>query len=129
MVNERQNILLIDDDETQLLIAKSLLQNEYTVFTAKSGKDAIENILQGFNPDIILLDILMPKMDGWETFNRIRSICLLKDVPIIFLTSVTEESQEKLALEMGAVDYIKKPYNNEDLLNRIKNSLRSTVYA
>jgi PleD family two-component response regulator len=125
MVDEKKKILLIDDNETQLAIARSVLKNEYIIFTATSGKDAIEHLLYGINPDLILLDIVMPRMDGWETFNRIRSISLLKEVPIIFLTSITDESQKKRAFEIGAVDYIKKPYEREDLLTRVKNNLKN----
>jgi CheY-like chemotaxis protein len=123
MADEMKKILIVDDNEVQLTIAKNALKNDFTIFTAKSGKEAIDYLLRGLSPNLILLDVLMPKMDGWETFNRIRSISLLKDVPIIFLTSITEESQKKQAFEMGAADYIIKPYTNKDLLNRVKNKL------
>ncbi|MDR0878187.1 MAG: response regulator [Treponema sp.] len=120
MAAERKKVLLIDDDEIQLSIAKLALQGEYDIHTAKSGREAIDYLLLGNVPDLILLDILMPKMDGWATFNRIRAISLLKEVPIIFLTSVTDKVEEKRGLEMGAVDYIRKPYNTSDLLERIR---------
>jgi CheY-like chemotaxis protein len=123
MADEMKKIFIVDDNEVQLTIAKNALKNDFTIFTAKSGKEAIDYLLRGLSPNLILLDILMPKMDGWETFNRIRSINLFKDVPIIFLTSITEESQKKQAFEMGAADYIIKPYANKDLLNRVKNKL------
>jgi CheY-like chemotaxis protein len=124
MTDKKRRILIVDDNEIQLTIARNVLENDYTISTATSGKGAIEYLLHSAAPDLILLDIIMPKMDGWETFNRIRSISLLKEVPIIFITSLTEELQEKRAFEMGAVDYIKKPFEREDLLSRIKNNLK-----
>jgi putative two-component system response regulator len=125
MTDEKKKILLVDDNKIQLIIAENVLKNDYTVFIATSGKEAIEHLLKGSTPDLILLDIIMPEMDGWETFHRIKAISLLKDIPIMFLTSETEESIEKKAFEIGAVDYIKKPFKREDLLNRIKNNIKA----
>ena len=97
------------------------LKDEYEVFKAKSGSEALQYLYSSeFVPNLILLDIMMPDMDGWEVFNRIRCISLLKKVPIAFLTALTESSDEKRAFEIGADDYIRKPYNREELLSRIK---------
>jgi CheY-like chemotaxis protein len=65
------------------------------------------------------MDILMPNMDGWETYNRIRAITLLQNTPIAFLTSLNGPIEEKRATDVGAVDYIMKPYSKEDILTRI----------
>jgi CheY-like chemotaxis protein len=125
-VNEKKKVLVVDDNEMELLVAKAILKDEYEIFIAKSGKETLEYFFNGLIPDLILLDILMPNMDGWETFNRIRAISLLQDIPIAFLTSLVGTADEKRALEMGAADYIMKPYEKKDLLNRIKNILKKS---
>ena len=124
----KKKVLVVDDSEVSLKFAEVMLQNEYEVITAKSGKIALEmmgHIRHGFIPDVILLDIIMPYMDGWETFNKIRGISLLKDVPIIFLTSVKEIEGHKRAVDMGADDYIVKPYKKENLLKRIQEAIKN----
>jgi putative two-component system response regulator len=118
--NKKKIILMVDDDEFQILAAEDILKNEYEFFSVKSGKEALARLIQGPVPNLLLLDILMPDMDGWETFNRIKAISLLKNVPIVFLTALTETSEENRALGIGAADYIKKPYSPEDLLDRVK---------
>jgi CheY-like chemotaxis protein len=123
-IGEKKKLLLVDDNEMELLVAKAMLKDEYEVLIAKSGKEALEYFFKGLIPVLILLDILMPNMDGWETYNRIRAIGLLQDIPIAFLTSLVGTTEEKRALEMGAADYIVKPYEKKDLLNRIKNILK-----
>ena len=121
--NKKKKILLVDDDEIHLIIAENILQPEYEITKVKSGKEALQLIYKGFIPHLVLLDILMPDMDGWETYNRLKTIALLYDVPIVFLTSVDEKKEMAQALEMGIADYIIKPYQREDLLNRIKKLL------
>jgi CheY-like chemotaxis protein len=119
-MTDKKKILVIDDDEVHILTAESFLKDDYEVFSVKSGKEALEHLIKGNIPNLLLLDILMPNMDGWETFNRIKAISCLEDVPIIFLTSVSEIAEEKRAFEIGAKDYIKKPYVKNELLDRIK---------
>jgi CheY-like chemotaxis protein len=121
MEEEKKKILLIDDDEIQHQITESMLNDEYEVFKAKSGNDALNYLYKGsFVPHLILLDILMPEMDGWEVFNRIKALSLLKNVPIVFVTSVNTTEEEKRAYEIGAADFITKPFTRDDLLERIK---------
>ena len=121
---EKQKILLVDDDEIQHSIVTNMLGDEYQIIYAKSGYDALNNLYNSsFVPNIVLLDILMPEMDGWEVFNRIRAITLLKNVPIAFITSIEETAEEKRAYDLGAVDFIKKPYEKEILLGRIRKAL------
>jgi CheY-like chemotaxis protein len=123
-IGEKKKLLIVDDNEMELLVAQAMLKDEYEVLIAKSGKEALEYFFNGLIPDLILLDILMPTMDGWETYNRIRAIGFLQDIPIAFLTSLVGTTEEKRALEMGAADYILKPYEKKDLLSRIKNILK-----
>jgi CheY-like chemotaxis protein len=118
--DEKKTILLVDDNAIHITIAETMLKKDYNVKLAKSGKEAIDFFLRGEYPDLVLLDIVMPNMDGWETYHKLKAISLLKNLPIAFLTSVNEDGEEKRAYEMGAVDYIKKPYEKNDLLSRIK---------
>jgi len=117
----KKNILIVDDDDIQLMIAEAILTNEYNILTARSGKEAIEYFIRKQIPDLVLLDILMPDMDGWETYHRLKAVIKLVDVPIAFLTSVTETSEKLRAKEMGAIDYITKPYDKQTLMDRVKN--------
>ena len=119
--NEKKKILLVDDDEMQLTTAELFLRDEYEIHKTKSGIEALD-FLSGRKviPDIIMLDILMPNMDGWEVFKRIKAIDFLKDIPIVFLSAVEEESEKTRAYKMGIIDYITKPYNLVDLKKRIK---------
>jgi len=122
-MDKQKKILLVDDDEIHLSMLENILKEKYEVITAKSGKDALEYLLKGVVPNLILLDILMPNLDGWETFNKLRAISFLQDVPIVFLTSVVESTEVERAHEIGAADYITKPYDRNDLLNRIEKIL------
>jgi putative two-component system response regulator len=119
---EKKKILLVDDDEIQHLIIENMLNDEYEIFKAKSGNEALKFFYnKSVVIDLVLLDILMPEIDGWEVFNRIRALSLLKKAPMAFITSVNEPAEEKKAFDMGAADFIRKPYEQEDLKNRIKN--------
>jgi CheY-like chemotaxis protein len=122
-INEKKKILIVDDDEIHRLTARSMLKSEYEVLAVKSGKEALDHLVHGGVPDLLFLDIVMPDMDGWETFNRIKALSYLKDVPIAFLTSLTKTTEEKRALEMGADDYIMKPYDKNVLLDKIEKIL------
>jgi putative two-component system response regulator len=124
-VNEKKKILLVDDDETHLLIAQSMLKYDYETIVAKSGTEALDFCIKGVYPNLVLLDILMPSMDGWETYHQLKGISLLKDIPIAFLTSENNAMEEKRAYEMGAVDYITKPYDKSNLLKRIQRILHN----
>ena len=119
----KKKILLVDDIETELDFEELILGNEYDIITAKSGKEAIEYFTHGLIPNLIILDILMPDMDGWETFGRLKAISLLNEVPIIFLSSVTEKTEIDRAYAMGVADFITKPYDTQDLLERVKKVL------
>jgi putative two-component system response regulator len=115
----KKKILAIDDDRTQLLFIQENLMEIFDVVTAMSGKAALEKLYSGFMPDAILLDILMPEMDGWEIFYRINAIGLIKNIPIIFLTGKDGEADKRRAYELGAADFIKKPYEKDFLVNSI----------
>jgi len=119
--DKKTKIYLIDDDEIHLTTAELYLQDEYEVHKAKSGQEALDYINNNkFIPNIILLDVMMPNMNGWEVFKKLREIDFLKNVPIAFVTSVAEESEKKKAGKMGIADYIMKPFNMTELKGRVK---------
>jgi CheY-like chemotaxis protein len=123
--NEKQKILVVDDDGIHLEMVQAVLQNDYEVITAKSGGEALGLFYQGLVPNLILLDLIMPDMDGWDTYGRIRAISgFLHDTPMAFFTSSNDPKDKQHAHEMGAVDYIKKPYERDDLLKRIGKILK-----
>jgi methyl-accepting chemotaxis protein len=118
--NEKQKILTVDDDTIHLEMVETVLQNEYEVTTAKSGKEGLGLLYQGLVPNLILLDLIMPDMDGWNTYTRIKAISGLHDIPIAFFTASSDPADIQHAKEMGAVDYIKKPYDRDDLIKRVR---------
>jgi len=124
-VNSRKTVLLVDDDELHLEITKMALKDEYEVFMIKSGKEALEFLnKKQIVPDIILLDILMPEMDGWIVFDRIHDIAALEFTPIMFYTSLEEQNAKEKAYELGAFDYIDKPCERTILKSKIKDTLK-----
>jgi methyl-accepting chemotaxis protein len=117
--DEKKKILMVDDDEIHLEMVESVLQNDYDIKSVKSGKEAMGLFYQGLVPNLILLDLIMPDMDGWNTYTRIKAISNLHDIPIAFFTVSDDPKDIQHAHEIGAVDYIKKPYDKDDLINRI----------
>ena len=117
-------ILLIDDEPDILEFLKyNLLQENYQVFTAENGLEGIR-IAEKENPHLIILDVMMPEVDGVETCHRIRAIPELKDTLITFLTARGEEYSQIAGLEAGADDYIQKPIRPRLLVSRVKALLR-----
>jgi len=122
--NEKKKILVVDDDAIHLEMVDAVLRNDYEVTTAKSGKEALGLFYQGLVPRLILLDLVMPDMDGWNTYTRIKAISGLHDTPIAFFTASNDPKDIQHARETGAVDYIKKPYESKDLLYRVGKILK-----
>jgi len=117
--DEKKKILIVDDDALYLAMVSEVLKKEYDLITAKSGKEALGLFYQGLVPNLILLDLIMPEMDGWHTYTRIKALSNIHDTPIAFLTSSDDPKDIQHAQEMGAADYIKKPHNKDNLLNRV----------
>jgi DNA-binding response OmpR family regulator len=116
-------ILLVDDEKDIVEFIKYNLEKEnYEVITAYDGEDALEKMPQ--HPDLVILDILMPKLTGYEVFKKIKADADYHNIPIIFLTAKTSEIDEILGLELGASDYIKKPISPQQLMARVKSNLR-----
>ncbi|PHR30157.1 MAG: diguanylate cyclase response regulator [Desulfotalea sp.] len=124
MHNENTNTILIIDDSTEhIKILIALLEDLYDVYFAKSGKEGLE-ILSSICPDIILLDILMPEIDGFEVCRRIKNEPKWQETPIIFISAQGADEDETKGLEMGAIDYITKPFSPAIVRARINNHLQ-----
>lgn len=117
-------ILCVDDDISMLNTIEDILINAgYTVSLAKSGKQAIDLIKKGIEYRLVLLDVDMPEMDGYETFKCIRKLKESEELPIIFLTGMDTPDYEVKGWEYGAADYITKPFIKSVFLARIKNRI------
>ena len=123
---ENYNKILIAEDQVQniAILKKVLIPQNYQLMIANNGREALELLAKEI-PDLILLDIMMPEMDGFETIQNIAKIPGTENVPIIFLTSQTEPENITRGFELGAVDYIYKPFNARELLARIKTHMEN----
>ena len=120
-----RKILIVDDEKNIVeIIAFNLKKEGYQVIKAGDGEEGVKMAMEE-NPDLILLDIMMPKMDGYEACKKIRE---KKNTPIIMLTARAEELDKVLGLELGADDYVTKPFGVRELMARVKANLRKTVY-
>ena len=119
----KHRILIVDDERFNINILVELLKLEYTVIIAKNGKQALERANSDKKPDLILLDVMMPEMDGFETCELLKAKEDTKNIPIIFLTAKAEPEDIARGFLIGAVDYVAKPFNSVELLVRIQTHL------
>ncbi len=119
----KQTILVVDDTADNLALMSTLLKHAYTVKIANSGPKALHIAQSEAPPDLILLDIMMPEMDGYQVLEALRKDKKTHDIPVIFLTAKSEIEDEKRGLELGAVDYITKPVSPPILLARVRTHL------
>jgi len=117
-----KTIFVVDDNNVNLLSADEALSKFYRVYTLPSASSMFE-LLKEVKPDLILLDILMPEMDGFKALKLLKSNKGYLDIPVVFLTSRNDFSTESLGFQMGAIDFITKPFSSPVLLNRIKTHL------
>jgi len=117
-----KTIFVVDDSDTNLSMAKNTLENHYRVLTIPSAEKLFK-LLEKITPDLILLDIEMPEMDGFEALLYLKSGALYRDIPVIFLTGYSDHTVEARGFEMGVIDFITKPFSPLVLLNRIKTHL------
>ncbi|OUL31227.1 hybrid sensor histidine kinase/response regulator [Nostoc sp. T09] len=125
MVNNKQNlIMIVEDKPTNAKVLFDFLQaSGFRVLVATSGESALEK-LQVVSPDLILLDIMMPGIDGFETYRRLKQEKATQDIPVIFMTALSDVVDKVKGLTLGAVDYITKPFQPEDVLARINLHLK-----
>ena len=118
-IMEKSRILSVDDNPDNNEIIQEILSDDYEVRIAASGEEALQ-IAPEFKPDLILLDIMMPGIDGYETCRRIKADSSLKDTTIIMVSAKDQVDDKVEGYEVGAFDYITKPFTEEDLVNSIE---------
>ena len=119
----RKKILLVDDADTILMMERMILsKGSYDFVTAKDGQEAVDAAMTE-QPDLILLDVLMPKMDGFEACKQLRQRESTRQIPIIMVTTRGEATNVELGFENGCTDYIAKPINGLELLSKVRNYL------
>ena len=121
----RSTIMLVDDIPVNMMILESILEDEYNVVMANRGDLALSLMAGEARPDLVLLDIAMPEMDGFEVLARMHEDNELAGIPVIFVTGEVDVYSEERGLKMGAVDYIKKPYVPEIIFVKIRNHLEN----
>ncbi|MBF0453283.1 MAG: diguanylate cyclase [Magnetococcales bacterium] len=123
---KKSTILIVDDSTANIRILSEILGKEYQIIFATTGVDALESAVTG-TPDLILLDIMMPEMDGYEICSRLKSDSRTSDIPVIFITSLDKEQHETVGLELGGIDYITKPINPNLVRLRIRNHMELKI--
>ena len=122
--NGKCTVLVVDDTPDNLSLMSGLLRTDYKVKLAPSGERALQIVAGESKPDLILLDIMMPDMDGYEVLRRLQFNPETENIPVIFLTAMSASDDETVGLELGAVDYITKPINPAITLARVRNHLQ-----
>ena len=126
---KKPTILVVDDTPDNLVLMSNLLKDDYKVKVANSGEKALKIAASDSPPDLILLDITMAGMDGYEVCQRLKLAPRTMNIPVIFLTAKTEVEDEKRGLELGAVDYITKPISPPIVMARVKSHLTLKTMA
>jgi diguanylate cyclase (GGDEF)-like protein len=121
--NRKNSLLIVDDDKSNLMVLSHILQPEYTVRIASDGASAIR-IAEKYVPDLILLDIIMPEMDGYGVFTALHNSDKTAHIPVIFITGLNNYNDEKKGLRLGAADYISKPFDDMVVKLRVQHQIR-----
>jgi len=124
-MEKQQKILVVDDEPINIDVLGGLLKQDYRLIVAKNGERALKAAQSG-NPDLILLDIMMPDMDGYEVCRRLKADESTREIPVIFITAMNQADDETLGFELGAADYITKPVSPPILKARVKTQLALT---
>jgi adenylate cyclase len=125
----KSKILVVDDTPDNLFLMSALLEDKYELVTASSGAEALEIARSARPPELILLDIMMPDMDGYEVMRRLRKEPSTAGIPVIFLTALTSIEEEQFGLDLGAVDYITKPISPPVVMARVNSHLERNANA
>ena len=125
----KATILVVDDTPDNLSLMMELLEGDYTVKLANGGERALKLAEMTPHPDLILLDIMMPGMDGYEVCQKLKAKPQTREIPVVFLTAKTDVDDERKGLEIGAVDYITKPISPPIVLARVKIHLALKAHA
>jgi two-component system cell cycle response regulator len=123
----RKRILIVDDEPRNLRLLSAMISDKFNVIAAESGEEALDKAASE-HPDVILLDVMMPGMDGFEVAQRLKSDAVLKNIPIIMVTALTDKENKIAGLASGAEEYLNKPVRRVELLTRINSMLRLREY-
>ena len=126
MSEKKIKVLIVDDEAIYIMALGQILSPNYTLFAVKTGKDAVENAEKCL-PDAVLLDIIMPDMDGYETLAALKNSERTKNIPVIFISSLAQDADVKKGMDMGAADYIFKPFTADVVLQKIKEALEFSL--
>ena len=118
----QKTIFVVDDSITNLSVAEEVLEKQYRVITMTSAAKMF-TILDKVTPDLILMDVAMPEMSGFDAMKRLKASDKYAEIPVIFLTALSDSYNEAYGIELGAVDFITKPFSEQVLLYRIKTHL------
>lgn len=127
-ITEKQIILIVDDSRTNIMALAELLKDEWVIRVANNGKTALRIAESSHAPDIILLDVMMPEMDGYEVCKKLKESHITNDIPVIFVTAMDQAEDEEYGLSLGAIDYITKPYRPLLVKDRVRNHLELKKY-
>ncbi|MBF0454106.1 MAG: PleD family two-component system response regulator [Magnetococcales bacterium] len=117
-------ILIVDDERFNITVLKDLLDPHYDTMVAKNGKQALDRVASANLPDLILLDVMMPEMDGYEVCEQLKKEPRTAAIPVIFITALNQAGDESKGLKLGAIDYITKPFSPELVLLRVRNHIQ-----
>ena len=124
-MSEREKIILIIDDTPEYIqLVSGVLKEKYKIKAATSGEKGLQIAGKKPSPDLILLDVLMPEMDGYEAFQYLKENPETKSIPIVFISGNLSDDEEKKGIDMGAVAYLRKPIDSDKLLITVEESLR-----
>ena len=124
MSNQNQNrILVIDDEKSNIVALTNILNTEYKVYAVRDSREAVETVEKDM-PDVILLDIVMPEIDGYEVISALKSSEKTRDIPVIFITGLDSAEAEEKGLTLGAADYIAKPFHSAIVRLRVQNQIK-----
>ena len=128
MISGSKKILIVDDEKMNIIALAHFLKQQYEIIVAVDGASAIE-AAEKHIPDIILLDIIMPDMDGFDVLVKLKNSATTMQIPVIFITGLSGAIDEARGLSLGAVDYITKPFNKSIVKARIKTHLKMSEYV
>jgi serine phosphatase RsbU (regulator of sigma subunit) len=120
---QKKTLLVVDDAPANIQVVQSILKDEYKIRVATSGEKALELVKSQPHPDLILLDVVMPGLDGYEVCEQLKADPETRDIPVIFLTGLTDVDDETKGLQIGAVDYIRKPFTPAIVKARVRTQL------
>lgn len=119
-MEERTTILIVDDTPSNIKTLAGMLKEKYKIIISKSGEEALELMQNGPLPDLILLDIMMPGLDGYEVCKRLKAEKRTENIPVIFITAKSDEGDRQRGKELGSAAYITKPFETKTVLQIVK---------